>query len=143
MLLDFFAGIGISLLAARRIYRTTPYIPSVATRRVLLVASWPQTPRASPSLRSAVLVWETPMGGHRAAAYHRRMPDLSTKAADITDPAVMLERIAYRNRRIITRVGENGKEPVSFAKNLASRTRSDIRRLAELLDVELDESGWS
>jgi hypothetical protein len=41
------------------------------------------------------------------------MPNLSVKAADITDPAVILERIAYRNHRIITRVGENGKEPVS------------------------------
>jgi hypothetical protein len=71
------------------------------------------------------------------------MPNLSVKVADITDPAVMLERIAYRNHRIIARVGKNGKEPVSFSKNLASRTRSDIRRLAELLGVELDESGWS
>ena len=55
----------------------------------------------------------------------------------------MLERIAYRNHRIISRVGQNGKEPVSFSKQLASRTQSDIRRLAELLGVELDESGWS
>jgi hypothetical protein len=101
------------------------------------------TPARRYRSRVAGLAWETPVGGHRAAAYHRRMPDLSTRAADITDPAVMLERIAYRNRRIITRVGQNGKEPVSFAKNLASRTRSDIRRLAELLDVELDESAWS
>jgi hypothetical protein len=71
------------------------------------------------------------------------VPNLSDKAAHITDPAVMLERIAYRNHRIITRIGQNGKEPVSLAKNLAGRTRSNIKRLAELLGVELDESGWS
>jgi hypothetical protein len=71
------------------------------------------------------------------------MPNLREKAANIADPAVILERIAYRNHRIITRTGENGKEPVEFARHLASRTRSDIKRLAELLGVELDESGWS
>jgi hypothetical protein len=71
------------------------------------------------------------------------MSNLNKKAADITDPAVMLKRIAYRNHRLITRVGVNGKEPVSFSKHLAGRTQSDIRRLAELLGVELDESGWS
>jgi hypothetical protein len=71
------------------------------------------------------------------------MPNLSVKAADVTDPAVMLERIEYRHHRLITRVGQNGKEPVSFSKDLAGRTRSDIRRLAALLGVELDESSWS
>lgn len=71
------------------------------------------------------------------------MPKLSVKAASINDPAVMLERIAYRNRRIITRVGTNGKDPAEFARNLAKRTRSDIQRLADLLGVEIDESGWS
>jgi hypothetical protein len=72
------------------------------------------------------------------------VPNLSVKAADITDLGEMLRRIAYRNRRIITRVGAH-EDAASFARNLASRTRSDIRRLAELLDVdvELDESGWS
>jgi hypothetical protein len=71
------------------------------------------------------------------------MPNLSDKATSITDPVVMLRRIAYRNHRIITRVGENGKDPARFAKHLASRTRTDIKRLADLLGVEIDESGWS
>jgi hypothetical protein len=73
----------------------------------------------------------------------REMPNLSVKATEIDDPGEMLRRIAYRNHRIITRVGKNGKEPVSFSRNLASRTRSDIRHLANLFDVDLDETNWT
>jgi hypothetical protein len=67
------------------------------------------------------------------------MANLSKKAADITDPVEMLRRIAYRNERIITRTHTHD-DPGAFAKNMASRTRSDIKRLAELLGVELPES---
>jgi hypothetical protein len=70
------------------------------------------------------------------------MPNLSTKAADIDDPAEMLRRIAYRNKRIITKTATHD-DPAAFAKNMAGRTRSDIRRLADLLDVELDETNWT
>ncbi len=66
------------------------------------------------------------------------MPRLNVKATEITDPAEMLERIAYRNKRIITRVDRHD-DPAEFAKHLASRTRSDIKRLAELLGITLDE----
>lgn len=66
------------------------------------------------------------------------MANLSAKAAEITDPAEMLRRIAYRNDRIITRTDKHD-DPAAFAKHLASRTRSDIKRLAELLGVELPE----
>jgi hypothetical protein len=70
------------------------------------------------------------------------MPNLSTKATDITDPAEMLRRIAYRNKRIITKAATHD-DPAAFAKNMAGRTRSDIRRLADLLGVELDETNWT
>jgi hypothetical protein len=69
------------------------------------------------------------------------VPNLRDEATAIKDPAVMLERIAYRNRRIITRVDRH-KDPASFAKQLASRTRSDIQRLADLLGIEIDEAKW-
>lgn len=71
-----------------------------------------------------------------------KMPNLSAKAAEIDDPGEMLRRIAYRNHRIVTRTSKND-DPAAFARNLASRTRSDIRRLAELLDIELDETNWT
>jgi hypothetical protein len=64
---------------------------------------------------------------------------LNVKATDITDPAEMLERIAYRNKRIISRVDRHD-DPAAFAKHLASRTRSDIKRLAELLGITLENS---
>jgi hypothetical protein len=66
------------------------------------------------------------------------MANLSTKASDIDDPAEMLRRIAYRNARIIERIDRHD-DPASFAKHLASRTRSDLRRLASILGVELHE----
>ena len=66
------------------------------------------------------------------------MTSLSKKAAEIADPAEMLRRIAYRNERIITRTHTHD-DPAAFAKNMASRTRSDIKRLAVLLGVELPE----
>jgi ribosomal protein L32E len=61
---------------------------------------------------------------------------MNVKASEITDPAEMLERIAYRNKRIITRV-DGHDDAAAFAKHLASRTRSDIKRLAELLGITL------
>jgi ribosomal protein L32E len=64
------------------------------------------------------------------------MPRMNVKATEITDPAEMLERIAYRNKRIITRI-DGHDDAAAFAKHLASRTRSDIRRLAELLGITL------
>ncbi len=66
------------------------------------------------------------------------MARMNVKASEITDPAEMLERIAYRNKRIITRVGTHD-DPAEFARNMASRTRSDIRRLAELLGITLPD----
>ncbi|HTC61118.1 MAG TPA: hypothetical protein VK691_13530 [Solirubrobacteraceae bacterium] len=66
------------------------------------------------------------------------MANLSVKASEINNPAEMLERIAYRNRRIITRVHTHD-DPAAFAKNMASRTRSDIKRLAELLEINLPD----
>jgi hypothetical protein len=66
------------------------------------------------------------------------MANRSGKAADVTDPAEMLRRIADRNNRIITRTDKHA-DPATFAKHLASRTRSDLKRLAELLGVEMSE----
>ena len=63
---------------------------------------------------------------------------MSGKAVDIADAAELLRRIDYRNKRILTRVDRH-EDAAAFAKNLASRTKSDLRRLAELLGIELDE----
>jgi hypothetical protein len=60
---------------------------------------------------------------------------MTVKAIEITDPEEMLARIAYRNERLHTRVALHD-DPISFAKHLASRNKSDLRRLAELLGFE-------
>jgi hypothetical protein len=67
------------------------------------------------------------------------MPNLREKASEIDDPAVMLERIRYRNQRIITHIHRHADDPATYAKRLAGYTRSDIKRLADLLGIELNE----
>jgi hypothetical protein len=65
------------------------------------------------------------------------MPDMSSKAADMTDPGELLKRIAYRNGRMLDRLSDKD-DPVSFVRLMGGHNRTDLRRLAELLDVELD-----
>ncbi len=67
------------------------------------------------------------------------MTNLRGKAIAINDPGEMLRRIAKRNNRIITRIDRH-QDAARFGKHLASRTRSDIKHLADLLKIELDES---
>jgi hypothetical protein len=66
------------------------------------------------------------------------MPDLDTDAAEIDDPQVLLERIAYRNARLLDRCG-NEDDPVYFVHGVAGVNRSDIRRLAEVLGYDLSD----
>ena len=65
-------------------------------------------------------------------AERRRPLNMSAKAAEITDPLELLERIIYRNDRLIERMPRHADQP-GFARMMASRTRSDLRRLRELL----------
>jgi hypothetical protein len=64
------------------------------------------------------------------------MPNMSAKAADIDAPCEMLERIIYRNARMLDRLGEKD-DPVAFVRPMAGHNRTDLRRLAELLRCDL------
>jgi hypothetical protein len=64
------------------------------------------------------------------------MPNMSSKAREISEAREMLERIAYRNSRMLDRLGEN-EDPVAFVRLMAGHNRTDLRRLAEILDVDL------
>lgn len=64
------------------------------------------------------------------------MPNMSSKAKEITDAGEMLERIAYRNARMLDRLDEK-EDPVAFVQLMAGHNRTDLRRLAEILDVDL------
>lgn len=61
---------------------------------------------------------------------------MSSKASEISDAGELLERIAYRNARMLDRLGEKD-DPVSFVRLMAGHNRTDLRRLAEILDVDL------
>ena len=65
------------------------------------------------------------------------MPNMRAKASDINDPGEMLERIIYRNARMLDRLGDKD-DPVAFVRLMAGHNRTDLRRLAALLDVNID-----
>lgn len=62
------------------------------------------------------------------------MPNMGAKAADISDPLELLERIAYRNDRLAKNSAEK-EDPVAFVKLMCGFNRSDLNRLKTLLDV--------
>jgi hypothetical protein len=64
------------------------------------------------------------------------MPNMGSKASEINDAEELVERIAYRNARMLDRLGDK-KDPVAFVRLMAGHNRSDLRRLAEILNVDL------
>jgi hypothetical protein len=64
------------------------------------------------------------------------MPNMSSKAAEIDDPFELLERVIYRNARMLDRLGDKD-DPVAFVRLMAGHNRTDLRRLAELLGYDL------
>jgi hypothetical protein len=64
------------------------------------------------------------------------MPNMSAKASEIEDPREMLERIVYRNARMLDRLGDKD-DPVAFVRLMAGHNRTDLRRLAELLGYDI------
>ena len=65
------------------------------------------------------------------------MPNMRAKAADIQDPGDLLQRIVYRNNRMLTRLDDKD-DPVAFVKLMGGHNKTDLRRLAEILDIALD-----
>jgi hypothetical protein len=64
------------------------------------------------------------------------MPNMSSKASEINNPGELIERVAYRNARMLDRLDEK-KDPVAFVRLMAGHNRSDLRRLAEILAIDL------
>lgn len=64
------------------------------------------------------------------------MPNMSSKASEIDDAEGLVQRIAYRNARMLDRLGDKD-DPVAFVRLMAGHNRTDLRRLAEILDVDL------
>jgi hypothetical protein len=64
------------------------------------------------------------------------MPNMNAKAADLTEPTELLERVIYRNARMLDRLSDK-EDPVGFVRLMAGHNRTDLRRLAELLDHDI------
>jgi hypothetical protein len=64
------------------------------------------------------------------------MPNLSSKATEIQDLGEMLDRIIYRNARLLDRLADKD-DPTEYVRLMAGRNRTDLRRLAELLDHDI------
>jgi hypothetical protein len=65
------------------------------------------------------------------------MPNMSAKAANIDDPCEMVERIVYRNARMLDRL-EAKDDPVAFVRLMAGHNRTDLRRLAQLMGCDIE-----
>lgn len=66
------------------------------------------------------------------------MPDLDAAPAEIDSPRELLERIAYRNARLLDRIGHE-EDPIAFVHLMAGLNRSDVKRLAELLELDISD----
>jgi hypothetical protein len=64
------------------------------------------------------------------------MPNMSSKASEISDAGEMLEGIVYRNARMLDRLDEK-EDPVAFVRLMAGHNRTDLRRLTEILEIDL------
>jgi hypothetical protein len=66
------------------------------------------------------------------------MPNLSVKARNITDPMMLVRRVAYRNERMRTRLFRHGSDAdkLAFITILSGHNKSDLNRLGELLGEE-------
>jgi hypothetical protein len=61
---------------------------------------------------------------------------MSSKASEIDDATELVKRIAYRNARMLDRLSDKD-DPVAFVRLMAGHNRSDLRRLGEILDIDL------
>lgn len=65
------------------------------------------------------------------------MPNMSGQSAEISDPALLLSRIMYRNERMKTELGEKN-DPVKFIKLMAGHNKTELRRLANVLNLDVE-----
>lgn len=60
------------------------------------------------------------------------MPDLTSRASEIDDPRVLVDRAAYRTSRLLDRLDEKD-DPVAFVRLMAGHNKTDLSRALELM----------
>jgi hypothetical protein len=67
------------------------------------------------------------------------VPDLTRRAAEISDPKVLVHRVLYRHGRIALLFSDGEPRPLGERKRslgvLTGSNRADLHRLEELLDT--------
>jgi hypothetical protein len=62
------------------------------------------------------------------------MPDMNAKASEIIEPRVLIDRVAYRNERLLEKLAEK-EDPVAFVRIMAGYNKTDLNRALRLLPV--------
>jgi hypothetical protein len=62
------------------------------------------------------------------------MPDMNAKASEIIEPRILIDRVAYRNERLLEKLAEK-EDPVAFVRIMAGYNKTDLNRALRLLPV--------
>lgn len=62
-----------------------------------------------------------------------RVPDMHPKAVDIDDPTLLIDRVAYRDSRLLVAAGEPGSNLVAEVRTMTGHNTADLNRLRELV----------
>lgn len=68
-------------------------------------------------------------------------PDMHGRAADIDDPMLLINRVDYRDSRMLAAAEEPGSNLVAEVRTMAGHNAADLNRLRELLDTG-GSRGW-
>lgn len=60
-------------------------------------------------------------------------PDLHKRAADIDDPDLLIDRVLYRESRLVVAAAAPGSNPVAEAEVMTGHNKADLHRLRELI----------
>jgi hypothetical protein len=59
---------------------------------------------------------------------------MQKRAADIDDPVELIERVLYRESRLVVAAAEPGRNPVAEAELMTGFNKTDLHRLRELIE---------
>lgn len=62
-----------------------------------------------------------------------KVPDMHLKAADVDDPQLLIDRVQYRDSRLLVAAGEPGSNLVAEVRAMTGHNTADLNRLRELI----------
>jgi hypothetical protein len=55
------------------------------------------------------------------------VPDMNAKASEINEPRVLIDRVAYRNKRLLEKLTEK-EDTITFVRIMAGYNKTDLNR---------------